>query len=491
MMEVLTMASINEQIGRAMQGLNRKIEEEFFPFLRIQTVSNPEYDLHGRVIEGAEYVAELLRKRGFTAEIVDNKPHPFVVARPTSYDPTKPTVLHYCHFDVQPASIDDPGEKWIIDPFEPLHMKETVRLHGGRTVEDIRIYARGSVDDKGPLMAHLWALDSYNGEVPANVFFIVEGTEECGDEGGLEKYIKDHAGEIRPDVVTLFDSITHVTGVPMIHTSLRGVIGGNYTLKTAGAIQHSGIDSGNVLPNPIDYVTAIWHRLKSPDGRVNIEGFYDGIALTPEMRAGFDALPFDEGAYKASKGARWLQPSDKPVWERLWFEPTLEVHRLRPGMDGSMIPPEQSLKFTIRIAPGQDPQYLGRLVQDAIQNAARMYSVPDGSLAIEMDLNSALPAFTEQRGHPIIRLMEEALRFGFEVDNLHYTGGGGSIPQAYAFKQHMKCPVIVSGLAEPGSNYHGTNENILLEGGIKAGIRSDIHFYENLATYHAVKRQQR
>ncbi|MBI2548128.1 M20/M25/M40 family metallo-hydrolase [Candidatus Woesearchaeota archaeon] len=485
------MTTTDRRIERAMHGLNTKIEGEFFPFLRIKTISNPEYGLHDRVVEGGEYVAKLLRKRGFHAELVDNTPHPFVVARLNSYDSSKPTVLHYCHFDVQPASRDDPGEKWITDPFEPLARTEKVTLHGGRKVTDTRIYARGSVDDKGPLMAHLWALDAYNGDLPANIFFIVEGTEECGDEGGLEAYIQDNAHNILPTVVTLFDSITHVPGIPMITTSLRGAIAGEYTVTTANAIQHSGIDSGNVLPNPIDYVMAVWGRLKGPDGRVLIPRFYEGrTTLTPEMRAGFEALPFDQTAYQKSKGARWLQPSDEPVWERLWFEPTLEAHRLRPGMDGSMIPPEQSLKFTIRIAPGQDPRYLGKLVEQAIRGAAREYRIPEGSLTVAMNLAHALPAFSEQQGHPIIHLMEEALKSGFGVDDFHYVGGGGSIPQAYAFQHHMKCPVIVSGLAEPGSNYHGTNENILLKYGLQAGIRSHLQFYEMLAAYHTVKSQR-
>ena len=56
-----------------------------------------------------------------------------------------PTVLVYGHYDVQPA---EPLELWTSPPFEP-------------TVRDGRIYARGSVDDKGQLFLHIKALEAH------------------------------------------------------------------------------------------------------------------------------------------------------------------------------------------------------------------------------------------------------------------------------------------------------------------------------------------
>ena len=61
-------------------------------------------------------------------------------------DPSKPTVLVYGHYDVQPV---DPLELWHTPPFEP-------------TIKNGMIFARGSADDKGQFFMHVKALEIMN-----------------------------------------------------------------------------------------------------------------------------------------------------------------------------------------------------------------------------------------------------------------------------------------------------------------------------------------
>ena len=59
-----------------------------------------------------------------------------------------------------------------VPPFEPA-------------VRDGRIYARGSVDDKGQLYLHVKALEALlaaRGKLPVNVIVLAEGEEEIGSE---------------------------------------------------------------------------------------------------------------------------------------------------------------------------------------------------------------------------------------------------------------------------------------------------------------------
>ena len=56
------------------------------------------------------------------------------------------------HLDVVPANIED---GWTSDPFEPL-------------IEDNKIYARGTIDDKGPVMAALYAMKIINEKYKLN-----------------------------------------------------------------------------------------------------------------------------------------------------------------------------------------------------------------------------------------------------------------------------------------------------------------------------------
>ena len=75
--------------------------------------------------------------------------HPLVYAdwlhaAPAAEGKTKPTVLCYGHYDVQPA---EPLDEWMSPPFEP-------------TERNGNLYARGAVDDKGQMWMHVKALEA-------------------------------------------------------------------------------------------------------------------------------------------------------------------------------------------------------------------------------------------------------------------------------------------------------------------------------------------
>jgi len=113
--------------------------------------------------ECASLVAEMLRARGFTAEIMDTDGAPVVFAERKGK--TDKTLLFYNHYDVQPP---EPLELWESPPFEP-------------SLREGKLYGRGVSDDKGHIVARLHALDALletEGELPCNIKFIIEGEEE-------------------------------------------------------------------------------------------------------------------------------------------------------------------------------------------------------------------------------------------------------------------------------------------------------------------------
>ncbi|TMB54190.1 MAG: peptidase M20, partial [Chloroflexi bacterium] len=85
-------------------------------FLRIPSVSaDPE--LRGEVERAAEWVAAELTRIGVeNATLHETSSHPIVTAEWLHAGPDAPTVLVYCHYDVQPT---DPLDEWIRAPFEP------------------------------------------------------------------------------------------------------------------------------------------------------------------------------------------------------------------------------------------------------------------------------------------------------------------------------------------------------------------------------------
>ena len=118
--------------------------EELKEYLRIPSIStDPEY--REEVRRCADFLIGKMQDAGLQTELLeaDGPGHPIVYAERIE-DPSKPTILFYGHYDVQPA---DPIELWRNPPFEP-------------TVEGDHLVARGATDDKGQSFAHLKAVAS-------------------------------------------------------------------------------------------------------------------------------------------------------------------------------------------------------------------------------------------------------------------------------------------------------------------------------------------
>lgn len=145
--------------------------DELFDLLRIPSVSaDPAYKAD--VARCAESVAQHLRAAGAdNVEVCKTDGHPIVYGEKI-IDPSKPTVLVYGHYDVQPA---DPFELWDSPPFEPVIKKTPIHPDGA-------IFARGSCDDKGQMFMHVKAFEAMHktGTLPCNVKFMIEGEEEAG-----------------------------------------------------------------------------------------------------------------------------------------------------------------------------------------------------------------------------------------------------------------------------------------------------------------------
>jgi acetylornithine deacetylase/succinyl-diaminopimelate desuccinylase-like protein len=179
---------------------DRRIHDELFDLLRIPSVS-ARSEHAADVRRTAEWVRDSLARIGFDASINATPGHPIVLGE-WRKAPDAPTVLVYGHYDVQPA---EPLELWESPPFEP-------------TIRDGRIYARGSVDDKGQLFLHIKALEAHlavRGKLPVNVIVLAEGEEEVGSEN-LERFIEQNAKRLAATGVVISDSSMFAPGQPSI-----------------------------------------------------------------------------------------------------------------------------------------------------------------------------------------------------------------------------------------------------------------------------------
>jgi acetylornithine deacetylase/succinyl-diaminopimelate desuccinylase-like protein len=440
-----------------------RIRGELFDFLRIPSVSaRSEHDAD--TSRAAEWTADSLRAAGLKATVHPTAGHPVVVGEWRDAPAGAPTVLIYGHYDVQPA---EPLELWTSPPFEP-------------TVRDGRVYARGSVDDKGQLFLHVKALEAHlkvRGKLPVNVIVLAEGEEEVGSEH-LAPFIEAHAKDLQSDAVVISDSAMFAPGLPSILSSLRGLA--YFQIDVQGPAQdlHSGSYGGAVV-NPAMALARILATLHDADGRIAIPGFYDGVQEWPAaVREQMRSLPFDEEQFRTETGAPALGgEKGYSVLERLWTRPTCEVNGLLSGYTGegakTVLPSKAMAKVSCRLVPDQDPVEIERLMTAHVAKVA-----PKGVTATVTHLHGGRPWRAELNG-PLFDAARRALAAAFGREPV-ITGEGGSIPVVGDFARILGAPVLLVGFGLPGENAHAPDEWMSMENFTK-GMRAIAMLWDELA----------
>ena len=440
---------------------DRRIHDELFDFLRIPSVS-ARSEHAADVRRTAEWLSESLRKIGFEASIHPTSGHPIVLGEWRGA-PGAPTVLVYGHYDVQPV---EPLELWESPPFEP-------------TIRDGRIYARGSVDDKGQLFLHVKALEAHlavRGKLPVNVIVLAEGEEEVGSEN-LERFIEENATRLASDAVVISDSSMFGPGQPSILSSLRGLAYFQIDVTGPTVDLHSGSYGGAVM-NPATALARIIATFHDENGHIAIPGFYDAVRdWGDDARAAIRRLPFDESGFQHETGAPALGgEKGYSTLERIWTRPTCEVNGLLSGYTGegakTVLPSKAMAKVSCRLVPDQQPEAIGKLMEAHVRRVA-----PKGVTVTVEHLHGGRPWRAELDG-PVFEAARRALAAAFGREPV-VVGEGGSIPVVGDFQRILGTPVLLMGFGLPGENAHAPNEWISDENFVK-GAKAVAAFWEEL-----------
>ena len=449
-------------IERYLTQHDARIHDELFAFLRIPSVS-ARSEHAGDVASAAEWVALSLKAAGLQATVHQTAGHPVVIGEWRGAPAGAPTVLVYGHYDVQPA---EPLELWQSPPFEP-------------TVRDGRIYARGSVDDKGQLFLHIKALEAHlrtRGTLPVNVVVLAEGEEEVGSEH-LAPFIEAHKQELRCDAVVISDSAMFAPGLPSILSSLRGLAYFQIDVRGPSGDLHSGSYGGAVV-NPAMALARILATFHDADGHIAIAGFHDAVREWPAtIREQMRSLPFTDEAFRHEVGAPALGgEKGYTTLERIWTRPTCEVNGLLSGYTGegakTVLPAVAMAKVSCRLVPDQDPKEIERLMAAHVARVA-----PAGVTVTVTHLHGGRP-WRADLGGPFFDAARRALASAFGREPV-ITGEGGSIPVVGDFERILGAPVLLIGFGLPGENAHAPNEWMSDENFTK-GIRAIASLWEEL-----------
>ena len=431
-----------------------RIFDELFEFLRIPSVSaRSEHD--GDTRRAADWLHGKLAAIGFATETIPTAGHPVVLAEWRKAPAGAPTVLVYGHYDVQPP---EPLELWTTPAFEPA-------------IRDGKLFARGSVDDKGQLWIHVKALEAQlavRGTLPVNVIVLAEGEEEIGSEH-LAAFVEAHAKRLACDAVVISDSSMFAPGIPSILSSLRGLAYFEITVRGPSSDLHSGMYGGAVV-NPAMALAQILSTFHDTRGRIAIKGFYDKVRPFPAaVLKGMKQLPFSDTKFRKELGVKALGgETGKTTLEKLWTRPTLEVNGMLSGYTGegakTVLPGESMAKVSCRLVPDQDPAVIERLLKAHVRRVA-----PPGVTVTVQPLHGGKPWRADLDG-PIFDAARRALQAAFGRQPV-IVGEGGSIPVVGDFERVLNVPVLLVGFGLPGENAHAPDEWISVDN-VRRGLRA-------------------
>ena len=362
-------------------------------------------------------------------------------------------LLLYGHYDVQPP---DPLEAWTTPPFEP-------------TIRDGRIYARGAGDNKGQHFAQILAIESLLacfGELPCNVIVLLEGEEETGSPH-IEQFIREHKHQLPADLVIISDGPVDASGRSRLEFGVRGVLTFELRARSANTDLHSG-NWGGVVPNPLWTLVHLLGTMKSKNGDITIDGFYDNVdALTELERKALDNLPIDIEAVKRELELEYFDaPVERPFYDRLALYPTLTINGLHGGYGGpgskTVLPHEAIAKCDIRLVESQTVDEIFAKVEAHVKRHA-----PDVEFIRQHGMEPSKTLLDSPFTEPIFRAIAAAQG----EEPLIVPAMGGSLPN-YVFTKIMKLPTFLVPYANFDEANHAPNENIEVErfiNGIKTG----------------------
>ena len=416
--------------------------DELCDFLRIPSISSlPEHAENVR--QAADWVADRLKVAGIEeVQVLPTDGHPVVYGQ-WLHAPGGPTILIYGHFDTQPV---DPIDLWSHPPFEPV-------------IKDDRIYARGASDDKGNMLAPILAVEAMlktQGKLPVNLKFFFEGQEEIGSPD-LPDFISSQRDLLACDLILSADGGQWEKDQPALVIGRRGLCALQIDMKSAAGDVHSGTYGGTFL-NPIHALARLIDSMRTPDGQIIVDGFYDDVqALSDAEREQIAQVPYDENEYMRKLGLKQLcgEPGFS-TYERAWIRPTLDVNGIWGGFQGegikTVIPSEAHAKITCRLVPDQQPDKIVELIVAHVEK-----NLPAGTTAAVKKLAGTADPYVIPIDHPGNQAARATLKelYGKEP---YITRMGGTIPVSGIFLKFLKAHMVNFAFGLNDENIHAPDE---------------------------------
>lgn len=480
-------ADLRSKVEAYVNAHQREIVGELVELLSIPNVAADRPNIR----KNAERLRSMLEKRGLRTELLETTGNPLVYGEWTVPGATR-TALFYIHYDGQP--VDPKG--WKQDsPFTPV-LRDRRMEDGGKALAlsdvsrfdpDWRIYARSASDDKSPIVALLAALDALKAAATAptsNIRVILDGEEEAGSPS-LVPAIAKYRDKLRADVMCILDGPLHPSERPTVVFGARGNLAIELTAYGPKFALHSG-HYGNWVPNPGIRLAQLLATMKGDDGRVLVEGFYEGIApLAAEEKAMLDAVPDEPAALMKLFGIAAPERQGLSLQEALQL-PSLNVRGLSSAYVGSdartIIPDRAIAAIDVRLVKETPAAAMAEKIRAHIrkQGFHIVDADPDDEVRarypkiVKVLARGGTNAYRTSPLDPHARTATAALERTFGAPPVRIRTSGGTVPIT-PFIETLGFPAMSIPIVNFDNNQHSENENLRLG-----------HFFRGIVTFAAV-----
>ncbi len=388
-----------------------------------------------------QMIVDLLNSIGVSARLIETSGEPIVYGERFCNIPEAKTILFYGHYDTQPP---EPLEGWRTDPFDPV-------------VKDGRIWGRGTADNKGQFLAHIFAVRSYMavfGELPINIKFVLEGEEESGSPH-MREFVENNKDILGADLVYFADGPANANNQPEIMHGFRGMYSCHMILETALHENHSG-KTGLIIQNPIQELMRLITTMIDPSGEITIDGFYDDVVAPTDYEWELiDKIDYSPEKFAETFGVDEIPYDRREYYYRFMFQPTLTISTLVGGYYGegskSSVPCKAELKFDMRLAWDMDPWDIEKKVKAHVAKF---------NPNIVVNTINTTPSSKTDTTLPVCRAVAKAVNKYF--DCVLIPSAGATCPD-YVWTRILHTPSVLVPYGNSDQDNHAANENLKLE----------------------------
>ena len=382
------------------------------------------------------------KKRGYKVESYQTSGAPVLVAE-LNHNMEK-TLLFYNHYDVQP---EEPLEEWKSAPYTLAIINE-------------RLYGRGVSDNKGPLVANIYGIQTAieaEYQLNCNIRFIVEGEEEAGSMH-LHEFCEAHPRLLKADGCIWEEASAISNQRSEISAGVKGNAYFELYSKGINKDAHSG--DAPIVINPAWRLIWALATLKNQKEQILIENYYDNVVPpTKEELTLFATYPPEQIEHYKQKYETdnfLLGREGVEFWKELTLRPTCTISGLSAGWEGpgskTVIGKTAMAKIDFRLVPNQKVTKVKEMLRKHLDN----HQFKD----IETRFLSGYEPAKTPINHPFIQMLAKTAKRFSGKDAILIPSSQGSGP-AYLFGPYT--PWAICETADPKANVHAPNESIKLE----------------------------